>query len=141
MHHQIECMYNIVWKKYLPVIRLLMKKATAGDQVLGLNRTDFEKDKVVRKTSARFTCTIVKGFLQYNAALSPMGRDLLVVLQEDPVTSSLLQQNEFVFSMSNRYELHIHCEPKPVVESEATAADAEAILPVNSVEDQLVHSV
>ena len=36
-------MYNHIWKKYLPIIKILMKKSSGEDQVLDLNRVDFER--------------------------------------------------------------------------------------------------
>ena len=36
-------MYNHIWKKYLPIIKILLKKSVAEEQVLALNRVDFER--------------------------------------------------------------------------------------------------
>ena len=123
-------MYTIVWKKYLPVIKLLMKKASAGDQQMSLNKTDFEKDKMSRKTNVRFTFKTVNAIPQNASAVPPLGRELISVLQEDSTAISLLQQKEFTFSMNSRYELVIHLEPKakPEDENAAEAEPAEALL-------------
>jgi hypothetical protein len=123
-------MYTIVWKKYLPVIKLLMKKASAGDQQLSLNKSDFEKDKMSRKTNVRFTFKMVNAIAQNASAVPPLGRELTSVLQEDSTVISLLQQKEFTFSMNSRYELVIHMEPKakPEHDDADEAVPAEAIL-------------
>lgn len=118
-------MYTIVWKKYLPVIKLLMKKAAAGTQQMGLNKTDFEKDKVARKTNVRFTFKIVNAISHNSSAVPPLGRELLNVLQEDSSVVSMLQRSEYTFSMNSRYELSIHLQPKAVPEPEATDAAGE----------------
>lgn len=118
-------MYTIVWKKYLPVIKLLMKKAAAGPQQMGLNKTDFEKDKVARKTNVRFTFKIANAISHNSSAVPPLGRELISVLQEDSSVASILYQNEYTFSMNSRYELSIHLQPKEIAEPAATDAAGE----------------
>lgn len=105
-------MYTIVWKKYLPVIKILMKKAAGGDQLLGLNRSDFEKEKVAKKSNVRFTVNMVNGNARNAAGIAPIGREFVTVLQEDGAVSELMRHNDFVFNLSNRYELGIHLEPR-----------------------------
>jgi hypothetical protein len=117
-------MYIIVWKKYLPAIKILMKKAAGGDQVLGLNKTDFEKDKVARKTNSRFSFHMTNGSLPYNTTLAPIAREFVTVLQEDAGAGGILYQQEFVFSMNSKYELSIHLEPKAPVEEVEVAENA-----------------
>ena len=34
--------FAAVWNKYLPAIKILIKKAAATEQLLGMNRNDFE---------------------------------------------------------------------------------------------------
>lgn len=128
-------MYIIVWKKYLQVIKILMKKAAGGDQMLSLNKTDFEKDKVARKSNVRFSFHIRNGVVHHSLAVSPIARELLAVLQEDPMTNSLLRNNEFVFSMTNRYELSIHIKS---VEPEAEELTDAATPVVATTEDEAV---
>ena len=36
-------MYTQIWNKYLPIIRILLKRSTGSDQTLNLNATDFER--------------------------------------------------------------------------------------------------
>ena len=42
-------MFTQTWKKYLPVIILLLKKTNAEQQVLSMNHTDFERAAGGRK--------------------------------------------------------------------------------------------
>ena len=42
-------MFTQTWKKYLPVILILMKKSALEDQVLKVNQTDFERAAGGRK--------------------------------------------------------------------------------------------
>ena len=100
-------MYTYTWKKYLPVIRLLLKKtASSGDQSISLNRTDFEKTTKLRKPSCTFSVEIVKGKLR---PLNPpvAARDLLEILLQDSVTEELLRRQHFGLTFSSDFQLSI----------------------------------
>src|SRR4030095_16308899 len=56
-------MYRHVWNKYLPVIRILMKRYASGPQKLALNRTDFEKVSRSRKAYPTFHIELENGKL------------------------------------------------------------------------------
>ena len=99
-------MYTYTWKKYLPVIRLLLKKSAAGDQSLSLNRTDFEKTTKLRKPSCTFSVEIVKGKIR---PLNPpvAARDLLEILLQDSVAEDLLRKHHFGLTFSSDFQLSI----------------------------------
>jgi hypothetical protein len=49
-------MYSQTWNKYLPVIRILLKRSATAPQQTGLNKTDFETGgSRTRKLSCSFT--------------------------------------------------------------------------------------
>ena len=54
-------MYTYIWNKYLPVIRILLKKSAAGAQLLSLNREDFEREGTGRKAGYKFTIAFTDG--------------------------------------------------------------------------------
>lgn len=99
-------MYTYTWKKYLPVIRLLMKKSATGEQSLSLNRIDFEKSVKLRKPTCTFSVEIAKGRIR---GLNPpvVARDLLETLLQDPATESMLRTQQYGLSMGSDYKLHI----------------------------------
>ena len=43
-------MYTNVWAKYLPIIRIVMKRSLAAEQILALNAPDFERVGMKRKS-------------------------------------------------------------------------------------------
>ncbi|RYD93017.1 MAG: hypothetical protein EOP50_11810, partial [Sphingobacteriales bacterium] len=55
--------YEVVWQKYLPVIRIVMKRALTGAQVLKLNAPDFERIGLTRKSGYKFDMKLRNGKL------------------------------------------------------------------------------
>lgn len=99
-------MYIPTWRKYLPVIRILLKKSAAEEQVLSVDRLDFEKVNKLRKPVCSFNMELKKGKVSpLSAAVS--GKELADVLREDDVTSALVRNNHYAISMNSKYELRI----------------------------------
>ena len=48
-------MFSQTWRKYLPVIILLMKRSGKGEQVLSMNHTDFERAAGGKKIKFTFS--------------------------------------------------------------------------------------
>src|SRR5687768_15474056 len=73
-------MYTHIWLKYLPIIRILIKKSASGDQVLTLNRPDFEKAGVARKAGYKFTIEYTNGKVANVISTSQLALDLAAVM-------------------------------------------------------------
>lgn len=99
-------MYTYTWKKYLPVIRILLKRSATAEQTVTLNRTDFEKTSKLRKPSCSFSVEIKRGRM---AGVNPPlpARDLLTILQEDEAVRLLLRQHQYAISLTNDLILSI----------------------------------
>ena len=54
-------MYAQIWTKYLPIIRILLKRTKQDNQVLDLNRIDFERMGTGRKAGYKFTIEFKNG--------------------------------------------------------------------------------
>jgi hypothetical protein len=112
-------MYDHTWKKYLPVIRLLLKKSGQSDQSMTLNRTDFERNNKMRKPVCSFDIEIVNGRLQrLNAAVQV--KSLMTVLTEDQVALGLLRNSHYAITLSSDFLLSIR-NITPVAEPQAVA--------------------
>jgi len=99
-------MYKHVWNKYLPVIRILLKKSVAAVQKLGLNRTDFEKGTRGRKASCTFHIELEKGRITTINPAAP-AKELVALLLEDETTKILLRQNNYKITLKSDLELTI----------------------------------
>ena len=101
-------MFTQTWKKYLPVILILLKRASQEDQVLKVNQTDFERAAGGRKIKFSFNnVELKKARLNSQAKHSPFAKEFATVLQEDDSTKRFLLPRWFEFSMSTDFQLTI----------------------------------
>ena len=114
-------MYVHTWKKYLPVIRILLKRSATADQSFNLDRLDFEKVNKSRRPLCSFSIELVKGRLSSLRAPVP-GKDLTEVLLEDAVARELVRNNHYSISLNSKFELQIK-NANPVKEAVAIAHD------------------
>lgn len=103
--------YTPVWNKYLPVIRILMKKSLVKEQALDMNSIDFLKYGASRKAGYKFKLLISKGRVENVVNTVSMGKELASVLLEDPVVKELAMRNDFDISMNAKFQLSIKSTP------------------------------
>jgi hypothetical protein len=102
-------MFLQTWKKYLPVIILLMKRSEKGEQqVLDMNFTDFQRATGGKKTKLTFSSLqLNNGRTNYDANNTQLAKDLILVLQENEQTGAMLKNKQFEFSVNSSYQLTI----------------------------------
>ena len=102
-------MFLQTWKKYLPVIILLMKRSEKGEQqVLDMNFTDFQRATGGKKTKLTFSSLqLTNGRTNYDANNTQLAKDLILVLQENEQTGAMLKNKQFEFSVNSSYQLTI----------------------------------
>jgi hypothetical protein len=96
-----------MWKKYLPVIRILIKRSAAFEQILDLNRIDFEKASGGRKGGHKFNIEFTNGKATNITGSNEPAKSLVTVLTEDDITKTLLLDNNYVFTLTLKFQLHI----------------------------------
>lgn len=106
-------MYTNVWSKYLPIIRIVMKRSIVAEQVLTLNTPDFERAGMKRKSGYKFSFGLKDGKVKNVIIDHPLASSLATVLTEDKAINELIQANEFYLSLSPKYELTIRHIPHP----------------------------
>ncbi|MBC7902329.1 MAG: hypothetical protein H7Y27_02865 [Gemmatimonadaceae bacterium] len=121
-------MYTHIWNKYLPIVRILLKKSANGAQVLDLNRVDFERAGTGRKAGYKFTIEFNNGRVANVISGSPLALDLAAAMQEDAVVKGLIVAQNYEVSLNTKFQLHIrNVSPKaeaPKAESEDVASEA-----------------
>ena len=100
-------MFFQAWNKYLPIIKILMKRTPGADQTLDMNKTDFERAAGGRKSKFTFNVMLHKGRIQNISAPPPVAKDLATLLQEDETTRLLVRQFDYQFSMNASFQLGI----------------------------------
>ncbi|MGE5521541.1 MAG: hypothetical protein ACM3VS_16570 [Candidatus Dadabacteria bacterium] len=101
-------MYTQTWNKYLPVIRILLKRALSAPQTLDLNSIDFEKGGASSKSTHKFTMTFKNGRLDHAKGLNPKGRDLATVLLQDAGIKHMFTEHEYNITLTNKFQLGIN---------------------------------
>ncbi len=121
-------MFSQTWKKYLPVITILLKRSAAGPQTLSMNSTDFERAAAGRKIKYSFTHLYLTGSrINIEVKHSPLAKEFANMLQEDDPAKKLLMGQTFEFSMSNDFVLTIknHTAATETVSEESTSEVGE----------------
>lgn len=118
-------MFVQVWKKYLPVITILLKRSVNGVQTLEMNHTDFERAAGGKKVKFNFSSLqIVNGRVTQGAKNLPIAKDLASVLLDNELTFKLIKKQQLEFSMMEGFQLVIQNNTTPD-EPEQRLPDAE----------------
>ena len=99
--------YLTTWKRYLPVIRLHIKKSLNEDQQFKLNIQDFESAGDRGKSGYSFSITMENGRVITNISGSPVARDLYEALKSDDAIKAMLQDKSVKISVGKSFILSI----------------------------------
>jgi hypothetical protein len=102
-----EGMYTQLWKKYLPVIRLLLKKTTDGPQKLQLYKHEFESTGARNKLGYIFSLELVNGKPINKSAATAVSNDLYRLLTDNEATSTWLKDQSIKINVAKSCELTI----------------------------------
>lgn len=97
--------YYRIWKKYLPVIRLFLKRCETGRQVIQLNKLDFESTGDRARTGYSFYLELKKAKAMNNIGSMAIARDLQHMLSEDETVTAFLKLAHVKISMGKNFEL------------------------------------
>jgi hypothetical protein len=102
------------WVKYIPIIRILLKRSLKEEQKLEMNSIDFIRAAGGRKVKFDFSFTLLNGRLENLELPTPLGKGLIDALQDDEVSKQFVKTNQFHFSMNKNFELMIrNTSPAP----------------------------
>jgi hypothetical protein len=120
-------MFTQVWKKYLPVIAIMIKRSANGEQTLAMNTSDFQRAAGGRKIKYSFAnLHLTNGRINNIVKHLPLAREFATVLQEDDVIGKILKKRHFEFSMNNSCELTIK-DSTPPSEPETDPGESDEI--------------
>jgi hypothetical protein len=101
-------MFTQTWKKYLPVIAILIKRSTVSEQVLCMNHTDFERAAGGRKIKYSFGGLLInKSRINNEAKQNAVAKELGALLKEDESTRYLISDQNLEFALNNVFKLTI----------------------------------
>lgn len=100
-------MYTTVWAKYLPIIRIVLKRSLAAEQMLSLNAADFQNAGLSKKTGHKFLLRFREGKVDNVVIDLPLASSLATTLLADEKSRELFAANEFHISLNAKFELSI----------------------------------
>lgn len=100
-------MYSNVWAKYLPIIRIVLKRSLASEQVLALNVEDFEKAGMKRKSGYKFLLKLKNGKPENILTDTPLGSSLVTTMLEDEATRAIIASRAFHINLNPKFKLTI----------------------------------
>ncbi len=98
-------MYTHIWKKYLPFINIHLKKSAGGEQLLDLNRGDFERAGTGRKAGYKFTIEFTEARVSNVISNSQLALNLAAVMLENEATKQILRNNNYSISLNTKFQL------------------------------------
>lgn len=110
-------MFAQTWNKYLPVLRILLKRSANNEQTLTMNASDFQRAAGGRKVKFSFSITLHKGRLRTISNPSSIAKEFVAVLQQDELIRKYLSDQDIEFSLANNLQLLIKNITPPAVES------------------------
>ena len=127
-------MFTQTWKKYLPVIKLFLKRSIKEEQSLSLNSSDFQKAAGGKKIKYNFSVTLVRGRIERADNTAPIARQLAEVLFQDEQSYAFLQKQVIEFNMKSGFQLGI----KNVTPAPAPEVEEEEITETNELPEEEV---
>ena len=110
-------MYTQTWAKYLPILKILLKRAVSGDQLFNLNVSDFKQAGATRKIGYKFVINFVEGRVD-NILTSDIARDFATALLDDANIKALIMQHNYQISMNTKFQLNIKFISKAPADNE-----------------------
>ena len=100
-------MVSNIWSKYLPVIKILLKRSKSGQQTLQINQSDFEKAGMARKSGNKFSLLFKNGRVENVVIASPVASELASHLLQDDSVKALFSEQDYRIGMNTKYQLTI----------------------------------
>ena len=117
----------------MPFINIHLKKSAAEDQLLTLNRVDFERAGTGRKAGYKFTIQLTNGRVSNVISGSPLAMNLAAVLLEDENTKKIIKDKIYEISLNTKFQLTTKniTPPAEEVETKEVVPSEEATEPAH----------
>ena len=98
-----------LWTKYLPAIRILLKKAVTEEQQMAVGKLELQSIDTRKNVNFAFNMAITNGKVENSLAVHVIGKDLFSVLSGDAVVRTFLKDKNISFEMTKATMLKIRC--------------------------------
>lgn len=98
-----------LWTKYLPAVRILLKRAVNEEQQITLSKMELQSIDTRKNVNFSFNIEIAKGKIENSVGLSPMVKDLFNVLNSDMLVRNFMVDKTITIKMSKSSLLTLRC--------------------------------
>ena len=98
-----------LWTKYLPAIRILLKKAVNEEQQFTLSKIELQSVDNRKNVNFSFNLEISNGKVENSLGVSQMGKDLFSVLNGDLLVRRFMLDKKIMIQMTRSSLLTFKC--------------------------------
>ena len=98
-----------LWTKYLPAMRILLKKAMNEEQQLAFSKIELQSVDNRKNVNFSFNLEISNGKVESTLGVSSMGKDLFNVLNSDLLVRSFMLDKKIMIRMTRSSLLTFRC--------------------------------
>ena len=98
-----------LWTKYLPAMRILLKKAVNEEQRIAFSKIELQSIDNRKNVNFSFNLEISNGKVESTLGVSQMGKDLFNVLNSDLLVRSFMLDKKIMIQMSRSSLLTFRC--------------------------------
>jgi hypothetical protein len=98
-----------LWTKYLPAMRILLKKAMNEEQQIAFSKIELQSIDNRKNVNFSFNLEISNGKVESTLGVSPMGKDLFNVLNSDLHVRSFMLDKKIMIQMTRSSLLTFKC--------------------------------
>lgn len=98
-----------LWTKYLPAMRILLKKAMLEEQRLSFSKIELQAVDNRKNVNFSFDLEISNGKVESTLGISSMGKDLFNVLNGDLLVRNFMVDKKIMIQMTRSSLLTFRC--------------------------------
>ena len=95
-----EGRFLALWTKYLPAIRILLKRSINEEQKITLSKMEMQSIDNRKNINHAFNLEIQKGKMENSVSVPAMGKDLYNVLSNDLITRNFMTDKSIIIQMT-----------------------------------------
>ena len=113
-----EGKFLALWTKYLPAIRIMLKKAINEEQQITLSKMELQSVDNRKNVNFSFDLTINSGKVENSISVAQIGKDLFSVLNGDPAVRNFMLEKKVSIQMSRASLLTFKCTDLSTAQAE-----------------------
>ena len=96
-----------LWTKYLPAIRILLKRSINNEQQISLGKMELKSVDSRKNANYSFSLEVTNGKMQNKIPAEAIGKDLFTILSGDSGVSDFMSNKNITMSMGSSSLLKI----------------------------------